>query len=198
LTNNLPYYQPKQITKKQTGLRVGISLLYFIPNPKRNFRHLVNGIVSFINTLPEDAEILLLPMLVSPQTDHDDLWASEQVQAKVLDRKVRIVAAQSVASCIATMRDLDFVVAARLHANILATLSGTPCLGISYRPKVASFFRENGLEEYCIDITELDQLEPTFVHMLSQETKVRRKFRAVSKQNLQERSVYQAFIDRHF
>lgn len=198
LAINLPYYQPKRTAKKRRAIRVGISVLYFVPNPKRNFPHLVNGIASFINALPADAEIFLLPMLVSREIDHDDLWASEQVRAQVPDRGVRIVAAQDVMRCIKIMHDLDFVVAARLHANILATLSGTPCLGISYRPKVASFFRENGLEEYCIDITELDQLEPTFVRMLSQETKVRCKFRAVSKQNLEERSVYQAFIDRHF
>jgi polysaccharide pyruvyl transferase WcaK-like protein len=203
LTVNLPYFQPPKArtrTKSNEGkFVVGISILYFVPNPASNFPRLVDSIAKLVASMPpSEFRFVLLPMLISSQITQDDLWASEQLRNRLGRRDVDIIVSSSVKECVASLAGLDLLVGARLHANILATLSGTPCLGIAYRPKVSSFFHDNDLDEYCIDLDGLDKLEEKFWQIYDARVQVSQKFLAVSRENLKERSTYQVFISQHF
>jgi polysaccharide pyruvyl transferase WcaK-like protein len=56
----------------------------------------------------------------------------------------------------ATLESVDIVVAARLHAILLAHLKGRPTLALSYERKVETLMREFDLAEFCVPIRDLD------------------------------------------
>lgn len=197
LAINLPYYKPRLHKLPANGERftIGISLLYHLPDPEQNFPKLAEHIATFIDALnPDRFKVVLLPMLVSEQESHDDLWASQQVQAKVKGKTpVEIYQATSLENMVDTLGSFDLVIGTRLHANILGTFNATPCLGIAYRAKVSSFFRDNDLSDYCIDLDELAKLPVTFEQMYEQYDTVAQKFYEASARNLAQKEAYQAF-----
>lgn len=198
MTVMLPYYGKLQHKRSKKVFTIGISLLYFIPNPEKNFLPMIDQFLSFILSLPADSfHIILLPFLNSDVITHDDVWALEQLRAKLPEHISTIHIAETVEDCIDMLGKLDLLIGARLHANILATFSGTPSLGIAYRPKVSSFFADNTIGEYCIDIDALDTLPDTFWHMYHNYEDVARTFQKVSKKNLEGRKTYQGFAARY-
>lgn len=52
-----------------------------------------------------------------------------------------------------------FVLAMRLHANILAMLYEIPCISLAYESKIKNLFRDRGLDEYAINIKDIDLTE---------------------------------------
>lgn len=47
------------------------------------------------------------------------------------------------------------VIGMRYHSNIFSAKMGTPFISVSYEQKMIGFMRKAGLEDYCIDITDL-------------------------------------------
>jgi polysaccharide pyruvyl transferase WcaK-like protein len=182
---------------------IGISILYHLPNPEQTFPALLQTLSSFVSSLPEGKfKVVLLPMLVSPTDPKDDLWASRQLQLALEDccGGVTISAAREVGDFVRELSEVDLVIGARLHADIFAVLSGTPALGISYRPKVASFFASNRLQKYCIDLTRLggEELAEVFWDIYDNYPQVAEEFAAARDRMIQEGAGYQTFISRHF
>ncbi len=60
----------------------------------------------------------------------------------------------------ALCRELDFLLAGRMHPAILATAVGTPAFGIAYNPKFGGFFRLIGHPERLVEARKL--VEPEF------------------------------------
>ncbi len=202
LAVNLPYYKPRlhSLPKNGQPFVVGISLLYHVPDPLLNFPKLVQYVTQFITTLPrQQFKVVLLPMLVTQQTPHDDAWASEQARAALAKSygDIDMLEPKNLPEVIDMLGQCHLVIGARLHANILATLNATPCLGIAYRPKVAAFFHDNQLGDYCIDLDSLDQLEKRFRTMYNNYSQVARQFLAVAKHNLERRVDYKDFTNKN-
>lgn len=53
---------------------------------------------------------------------------------------------------IATLAGAQVVVAMRLHASILGHVAATPCVGVSYHPKVTSHYVDVGRGDYVVDV----------------------------------------------
>lgn len=200
LAINLPYYRPRQhASPVGRPFVIGISLLYHVPEPTQNFPKLAEQIARFIDSLPADKfKVVLLPMLVSEGEKHDDLWASEQVMNMVRGGPpTEIYQAKSLQDMVETLGSFDLVIGTRLHANILGTFNATPCLGIAYRAKVSSFFRDNELSDYCIDLESLDRLLPVFVDMYERYDEVAGQFYEASQRNVQQKEAYQTFAAQY-
>jgi len=60
----------------------------------------------------------------------------------------------SVADILDAIAACDIIVGTRLHSLVLAVAAGVPFVAISYQPKVASFARRCGMEEYLLDISD--------------------------------------------
>jgi len=197
LAINLPYYHPRlhALPRGKKPFVIGISLLYHVPEPLQNFPRLAMHIAQFIESLPADTfRVVLLPMLVSEREPHDDLWASQQVKSMVGSNvSVDIYQAKSLSDMVRALGDFDLVIGTRLHANILGTFNGTPCLGVAYRAKVHSFFRDNHLENYCIELDSLQSLPTVFRGMYENYDAVAQQFYDASQRNLAQREAYQAF-----
>ncbi len=191
---NLPYLQPtrhKPLAGKK--MKVAISILYHIPDPKKNFFKLTENISnSLIQLDPSNYELILVPMLVSTQTDHDDLWASQQLYKKMnMHGNVSVSRTASLEEACKLFSRCDLVIGARLHACILTSLQGTPCIGISYRPKVRSFYEDNKLLDMCISLDEVDKLADKIENIHKNYDNTVKRFAAISNQNLAARKAYQ-------
>ena len=57
---------------------------------------------------------------------------------------------------IALLSQVDLIIATRFHSAIFAMLSGVPAVSIGYQPKSRGVMELLGLDEYCIDIAEMD------------------------------------------
>jgi polysaccharide pyruvyl transferase WcaK-like protein len=196
LAVNLPYYQPR-LHAMPIGrpFVIGISLLYHVPEPAQNFPRLIEYMARFIESLPaEKFKVVLLPMLVSRQEPHDDLWASQQVQALAQSgATVEIYQAKNLQDMVRKLGEFDLIIGTRLHANILGTFNATPCLGIAYRAKVHSFFHDNDLASYCIDLDSLEQLPTVFAAMYDQYATTAQRFYDASQRNLAQKEAYKKF-----
>ncbi|MBI4233163.1 MAG: polysaccharide pyruvyl transferase family protein [Chloroflexi bacterium] len=107
-------------------------------------------------TSPKVAIVLMSTMRFAGE---DDLEAAEalrqRVQAK--DRVVIVTEDMTPPDISALYGQARFLVGTRAHSLILASLSGTPSVGISYwGHKTHGFTRMLGLEEFTLNIRELD------------------------------------------
>lgn len=195
---NVPYNKTTRhsLPTKAEKFSIVISVLWSIPSPKENFPKLISRIADLINELPEDKfSITLLPMQINDDEEHDDLWASEQL-AVLIKRKVTIFNDRRLEAIVKLLRDANFVIGGRLHTNILAILNGTPSIGISYRPKVSSFFIDNGLKEFYVNLEDMDKLSVKFNDVYKNYDEVSRQFYSTSENLLDERAGYKRIIDQ--
>lgn len=201
LAINIPYYKPRlhKLPPPEEPFTIGISLLYHLPDPQQNFPKLADHIAKFIDSLPSSRfRVVLLPMLVSQTESHDDAWASKKVIERLKgDVSVQVYQARSLQDMVDTLGSFNLVIGTRLHANILGTFNATPCLGIAYRAKVSSFFRDNGLGDYCIDLDALEELPATFKYMYDHYPAVAQAFHDVSKRNLAYKEAYHALAAQY-
>lgn len=199
LAINLPIFHRRSgHNRRSKSLTIGISVLYFLPNPDKNFPKLLSHLERLCAHIGTRHRFVLLPMLTSKETKHDDVWASKQLQKRLSQYRVRLCAARDIHEYMKELSRLDLVIGTRLHANILATLAGTPCIGISYRPKVAEFFKQHGLEKWCVPLGELSRLPELWQQFKLQQPEVKRDFGAAQKNLLAQRHEYEAFVDEHF
>lgn len=193
---NLPFNKPtKHVFPKTKPFSIVISVLWSIPDPENNFPLLIKSIANLVNSLPaEDFEVTLLPMHISTDEEFDDVWASKQLN-KLLDRKAKIYKGRDLESVVACLRECDLLIGSRLHTNILAILNGTPSIGLAYRPKVSSFFADNDLKEYCLDLNELDKLKAIFDKIYNHYPTSSKQFYEVGTRNFAVQSEYKKLID---
>lgn len=192
---NLPYHRAvRHEFPIGRPFSIVISVLWSIPNPEHNFPQLIGQIADLLSSLPaENFKITLLPMHITGAA-HDDLWASEQLARLVKDHTVDIHVARDLASIVELLAESDLVIGTRLHADILAALNATPAIGISYRPKVRSFFADNQLGAYCLELDNLAELPRLFQTVYDNYADVAQAFYDVSKHNLSKRSDYEALV----
>lgn len=195
LAINLPFH--KAVLHKfphKRPFRIVVSVLWSIPDPDRNFPKLINQIAKLFNGLPaKDFEITLLPMHI-PGEEHDDLWASEQLARQITNHTVGIHGTRDLPSIVKLLAESDLVIGGRLHANILAILNATPAIGLSYRPKVRSFFADNQLGDYCLDLDDLAELPRVFQGVYANYADVAKVFYDAGKRNLSRRSDYETLV----
>ena len=97
-------------------------------------------------------EVIWLPFHQGQDSDLlADLSAAGLV-GEALQRRSRVIQAQTPAEAMALFRSAGLVVAMRLHALILAALSGSPVSALSYDPKVQACATELGCT--CLDLAD--------------------------------------------
>lgn len=187
-----------KITNKDR-FTIGISMLYFFPDPQVNFRKVKKLLCKLIKSLPRDKfNVILIPMLISDRIRTDDLWASREIKKNTKCGNIKIFKSNDVGDLIKVFSRLDLLIGARLHSNILATLAGTPALGISYRDKVKSFFVQNSLEEYCLDMENIGDLGSKLKNMLENYDNVRNQFLEAREKLINKKYLYDEFVSKNF
>jgi polysaccharide pyruvyl transferase WcaK-like protein len=201
VTTLAPSWTPAGPRQRKGKFVIGISLLYHLPNPKENFPKLVRTLAEGLSRLPSSHyKIVLFPMLASPAEEHDDVWASAQLEQALPGADISIFDGREIDDYVAALADVDVLIGARLHANIIAIMAGVPALGISYRPKVAQFFAMAGLTEYCLELEKLTpgKLEKTLHAIRHDHQAVQRDVLAARERIIAEQGGYQSFVKAYF
>lgn len=194
LAINSPYNTARLHTVDKPFI-LTISILQDIPLPHKNFPKLISQLARFLDTLPKRKfKIVLLSMHIDPAEPYDDLRASQQLKQLVKKHDVELFAPRDLESITRQLGNSHLIIGGRLHANILGILNSTPTIGIAYRPKVRSFFEDNHLESYCLDLDHLSELPRLFQKVYDDYDEVSRIFYQVSRDNLMKRKEYTELI----
>lgn len=199
LTVNLNWEKYKRMPSPSKKFKLGISILYHLPDKRVNFPALIYSLKKLISQLPTDKfDVTLLPLFISTVNHYDDVWASEQLRKTINSSDIGIHIAESVEDFITVLARQDLVIAARLHANIMALLCGVPCIGISYRPKVSKYYQQQKLMAYCLDIANISELEELFWRIINDYDSVKLKVERVRKQTPKHQRTYEKFVIENF
>lgn len=191
--------QLEKLGRRDKRIKVGISLLYYLPEPETSFPRALDHLTDFISSLPEDRfSVAFLPMMRPNPMARDDHWVFQQLKKRLPRRELSLLETDSVYDCLQAISQLDFLVGARLHANILGILCSVPCLGIAYRKKVERLFRQNNLNQYYVTLEEMHMLKPKFEQMLVEQDQLRYRFSEAKEKNIERAAAYRALIAEIF
>ncbi|ADD08064.1 polysaccharide pyruvyl transferase family protein [Candidatus Aciduliprofundum boonei] len=110
-----------------------------------------------------NAEIIFLPMVLKNRTlpYYENILSDDDIYMKIFKLvkyrgNIKIIKEDyNPKEFIEFLKQLDLVIAMRLHTLLLASLAGVPIIAISYAPKVSSFMHDLNLLDYTIPIFEL-------------------------------------------
>ena len=145
-------------------IRVGVNVMahrdprYGSYGDVRSFNAYLGKMVEFVAQLVESGDEVVL---FSSQTSIDPLVADDllvALKARGLAEHSRLHnALDRIADSddlVRTIKECDYVVAARYHAILLALALGIPTIGLSYHPKTPDLFAQAGHSEWCLDIDD--------------------------------------------
>lgn len=197
------FLQKKNIQKypktENQKTKIGISLLYFIPDPVTNFYPYLTSIAKSINLLDSNKySIQMLPFLYCDKVQKNDIWTAKEFN-KLLkpDMEVEIMKLNTTAATLEVINKLDLVIGTRLHANILSAIVNTPTIGISYRPKVQKFFNDHQLSNYFISIDNLNELSPKINQVINNPNQTTTDFNNAFNLITKEKTIYEKFITNY-
>jgi polysaccharide pyruvyl transferase WcaK-like protein len=129
--------------------------LWPTPDPARYARHLA-GLAAFAREiLASGATVRLFA------TDGPDHAAASRLHELILQGaptagRLVLEPTGTLPALLELLGEVDLVVAARLHAVLLAHVQGRPALALSYERKVATLMKEVGHEEFCLPIGDFE------------------------------------------
>ncbi|WP_205600792.1 polysaccharide pyruvyl transferase family protein [Gracilibacillus sp. YIM 98692] len=99
-----------------------------------------------------------------------DVWVTEDICSRMdMQEKCKIETnLTSPQKIVQFAADQDIVIGTRLHSLILALVSKTPVIAVSYHHKVRDFMEMIGMHSYTIGIEELDRNPSFFVNAVGQ------------------------------
>lgn len=120
--------------------------------PWHNNEQIINSLLPHLKKLiKEGYDLYFLPMYYEQDLDiAKEIYDQLGDQAKLINKKLTIE------ETLAYTASFDFIIGMRLHSLIMATVAGTPVIGLSYDPKVKAFMDEMQMQ-YCIDINEISE-----------------------------------------
>lgn len=147
---------------KPSGFKVGLNLRNWSYSTEK-LKEMEHRLIPLLNKLATDHSIhyYIFPFNNLPS----EVEKAKQL-AKLLTGKVDIVPySVSPKEYKYYFKQLDLLIAMRLHASIFAIYEGVPSIGISYDDKVSLFYEEHDLKDYCFSLYEDKFVE--LQHLLS-------------------------------
>jgi colanic acid/amylovoran biosynthesis protein len=153
------------IDKSQHRPLLGVTLIdWGAQNPAFRAQQVYEqGVAETILTFVEEQKgyVVIFPQVCGPkQADDDRIPARrvhEQLVGTVAFDRVKVIDEEYPAALLkATYGQMDLFLGSRLHSNIFAMAEGIPVIAIAYQSKTAGVMRMLGLEEWVIDIEQVD------------------------------------------
>lgn len=137
------------------------------PDSDGNMTEYISGIKTTISKLRDNGyQIVLFPQVIGPYTD--DRIVSRKIAGNtdgvtVLESDYDVSILKALIGC------CDIFVGTRMHSNIFALSEGVPTVAIAYRHKTRGIMRMFNLEEYVVDIADVESNLPRKVEELMNE-----------------------------
>jgi polysaccharide pyruvyl transferase WcaK-like protein len=180
----------KPSTAKNQKLHIGVSVLYYVPEPEKNFQKYLANIADMVNSLDPDKVEVTLMAFYSSDDVNDDNRVCEQLTQLINEKMSVKTVTGGLEHILGAMKGIDLCVATRLHAAIFSVYLGVPTVGIAYRKKVSEFFKRNGLSESCVDLTS-KSLETVVKRTIMNLGESKASVMKARERNLEWRSAYQ-------
>lgn len=140
-----------QSLAKSSGLKVGLNLRNWSYATDK-LKQLEHQLIPLLNNL---SDVHTIHYYIFPFNNLPSEVEKAKQLAKQLTGKVDIIPySVSPQEYKYYFKQLDLLVAMRLHASIFAIYEGVPSIGISYDDKVSLFYEEHQLEHYCFSLYE--------------------------------------------
>jgi polysaccharide pyruvyl transferase WcaK-like protein len=168
---------------------VGVSpIAYLGPGwPKQDsavFRAYFETLVAFVRTLIEQGFAVILFSTDGPDRAIVRNMVDALGNEKGLDvrGKLRHPRTHTLPELFEQLRQVDYVVASRLHGVLLSHRFCLPVLAISYDRKVDTYMEDVGLSEHCVDIHHVttDSLVEAFEALTGQSESIRSTLRDIN------------------
>jgi polysaccharide pyruvyl transferase WcaK-like protein len=108
-----------------------------------------------VRLLEAGHEVVLFSSSVDPEAMADAAAPARSLPADVQAR-LHVEEVRSVAGLFEVLARTDLVVAARLHAVLLALVAHRPVLAVAHERKVRTLMDELGHSRYCVDIADFE------------------------------------------
>lgn len=170
---------------------VGVNLLSDIPDWIDRKKYIKAG-VDFVAKLAENKDnlVLLIPFQHDFNLNNDrDFMRRELAQLLIDSKNIVLLNGLPIDRAVAIYKKLDVLVGMRFHSLLLATITETPFVGLSYDTKCKRFLKENNYK-YAIDLEDLTEpaLTAMFKALVSNTHAVREELRKISQTQLNEGS----------
>jgi colanic acid/amylovoran biosynthesis protein len=106
-----------------------------------------------------NAEITIFVQCFGPSPDQDDRPVARRVAERLSAVGVPVILRDDFVDPCSLQQAyslMDAVIATRMHTAILALAAMTPAVAISYQPKARGMMTDFGLQDYQLDIDEVD------------------------------------------
>jgi polysaccharide pyruvyl transferase CsaB len=164
-----------------SGLLVGVALRHWDVGTASYFweRELAAGLDAFLAT--HEARLLFVPFQRLARAPENDTAVAERVRSLLRQpERATVLSGDCDPDALGTILGrCDLVVGMRLHATILAAVSGVPSVALSYDPKVDQAMMQVGAEEFVVPLLDIEAR--TVASRMGQalgESKARRKDRS--------------------
>lgn len=148
------------IQLREDRIKVGISL--------RSWKGEEKYLPALVRILRRLRRLMPVQYIFFPFQYGCDEQVSLQVLEKLEDKEDCMVAGRHTPEQVAAMlKEMDGVIAMRLHAVILSVLSCVPAFGLIYDPKVKYFMERAGIAGYSITLDEITKDEDVLLSWLS-------------------------------
>ena len=139
----MPYDIDRSNINKNFSVGVNFRLWH---NDVSDYKKLTEVVKSF-------GEVIPFPMYFGSQIHESSATLSdvELLEALNFDKVFPCFSVKALEQC-------HVMVAMRFHSVLMSVRAGIPTVGFDYHPKVKSFFEENGLGRYCINLNDADAL----------------------------------------
>lgn len=159
----MPIPAGMKVVNETLSTAIGITLRpYRFPNssnPQEKYLDYINSISGFCNKYYAGNKFYFIVQVQGPSAHETDLIAIMDVIKKldsVVDYEI-IDDNYNYQELMSIYKNMDFVIGTRFHSVIFSQIVGTPALAIAYGGnKSRGIMRELGLEDYVIDIEEID------------------------------------------
>jgi polysaccharide pyruvyl transferase WcaK-like protein len=146
------------------GKIIGVSPIAYLSRygwPKHDrsiYEHYVEHLASFISDLIRQGYSIELFSTDGPDCEvvNDVIESLAEDVSRNNNGRIYQPRRNTIEELFAQLRNVDYVVASRLHGVLLSHLLCIPALAISYDRKVDTYMADMGLSEYCLNIHNLE------------------------------------------
>jgi len=172
--------------------RIGLSLFQYYGYISREtskaeaFKTACQELISSLLTTNPNVEIYLFSF--QRQFGGKDQQFNNELHADIASgRLFHVEYTADTFAMLSTLRQMDLCIGMRYHFCLLSLSFDIPTIGINYQPKLLFEFASLGLEKFCFEVDEIDQLKGCVEQVLSKNDEVNQVFARAS-QSLGSRS----------
>lgn len=166
-----------QKTTTENKKVVGIQLREWLSMDKKRLESLSASVVDNFDN--DNTELVVIPLQPAKDTKiSEELFALLKANCK--NAQINILRPESIEDSINALNNLDYLIAMRFHAELIAIKFAVPTIALCYDPKVESISKEAGVPYVWIEDISEEKLNEKINEMLLNENELKEQLQTFS------------------